>query len=282
MQISSRRQFLQAGAAAFACSRAAALAAEPLGMPPGCQIFPVRQQLVKDFDGTLKELAGAGYRVIEFCSPPGFVTMDLAPLVDMKASEIRKRAKDAGLQIVSCHYQFKEMKEHVDERIEFARQLGLKQMVVATLAIPATAPLDEWRRAADDMNKLGEKTQKAGIELGFHNHGFEFRKLDGVLIFDELMSRFDKKLVKSQFQVSIVSQGFDPAEFVEKYPGRFVSLHLQDWSATTKRQVPVGQGAIDWKKLFTAAKKANIKYYFVEMNMDALKASYPFLHALKV
>lgn len=284
MQVPSRRQFLRAGAAAaaLACDRAAALAAEPLGMPPGCQIFQVRQQLVKDFDGTLRELAAAGYRVIEFCSPPGFVTMDLAPLLDMKASEIRKRVKAAGLRTVSCHYQFNELKEHVDERIEFARELGLEQMVVATLAIPAAAPMDQWRRAADEMNKLGEKTQKAGIQLGFHNHGFEFKQLDGVLIFDELMSRFDRKLVKSQFQVSIISQGFDPADYLAKYPGRFLSLHLQDWSAATKRQAPVGQGSIDWKKLFAAAKKANVKYYFVEMNMDALKASYSYLRTLKV
>jgi sugar phosphate isomerase/epimerase len=287
MQTISRRQFFgrsAMGAAAAGCLSGGALqlGADPLGIPVGCQVFPVRVQLVKDFDGTLRELSAAGYRVIEFCSPPGFVTMDMAPLVSMKASEIRRKVEAAGLRTVSCHYQFKELKENVDERIAFAKELGLEQMVVATYGVPKDGTLDDWRRAAEETNKLGEKTRKAGIQLGFHNHGFEFQKIGGVLIFDELMKRWDRKLVKSQFQVSVVSLGFDPADIIKKYPGRFLSLHLQDWSATTKRQAPVGQGSIDWKQVFTAAKKGGIKYYFVEMDMAALKASYPYLHSLKV
>lgn len=287
MDVITRRRFLGGSGLAIAATGCLAggarrLSADPLGMPAGCQIFQVRKQLVADFDGTLKELAAAGYKVIEFCSPPGFVTMDLAPLLSMKASEIRKRVEGAGLRTVSCHYQFSELKGAVDERIEFAQALGLEQMVVATLAMPATALMDDWRRAADEMNRLGEKTQKAGIQLGFHNHGFEFKEIGGVLIFDELMSRFDRKLVKSQFQVSIASLGFDPAAFLTKYPARFLSLHLQDYSAGPGRQVPVGQGSMDWKKLFAANRAGGAKYYFVEMGMEALKASYPYLHALTV
>ena len=287
MQTVSRREFLGRSAmsvAAAGCLSGGALqlGADPLGIPVGCQVFPVRVQLVKDMDGTLKELYAAGYRVIEFCSPPGFVTMDMAPLVGVKASEIRKKVEAAGLRTVSCHYQFKELKENVDERIAFAKELGLEQMVVATYGVPKDGTLDDWRRAAEETNKLGEKTRKAGMQLGFHNHGFEFQKIGGVLIFDELMKRWDRKLVKSQFQVSVVSLGFDPAAILKKYPGRFLSLHLQDWSATTKRGAPVGQGSIDWKQVFTAAKKGGIKYYFVEMDMAALKASAPYLHALKV
>jgi sugar phosphate isomerase/epimerase len=154
---------------------------------------------------------------------------------------------------------------------------------VATLAIQQSAPMDDWRRAADDLNKLGERTQAAGIQLGFHNHGFEFKEIDGVLIYDELLSRFDRKLVKSQFQVAnAFDRGFDPALYLKKYPGRFLSLHLQDWLESEKKNVPVGQGSIDWKKLFMAAKDSGISYYFVEMDMDALKASYGYLHELKV
>ncbi len=259
------------------------LKASPLGLPAGCQVFPVREELMQDFDGTLRTLATLGYRVIEFCSPPSFVNMGFAPIANMKASEILRRIRGADLQVVSCHFQFHELKEHLDERITFARELGLRHMIVATLAIPASAPMDEWRRAADEMNKLGEGTRKAGIQLGFHNHGFEFKKIDGVLIFDELMSRFDQGLVKSQFQVAnAFSLGFDPAVYLTKYPDRFLSLHLQDWLAGEKKEVPVGQGSIDWKRLFTAAKAGGIQYYFVEMGMDALKASCRYLSDLKV
>ena len=275
-----RRDFLAASAGIAAVARN--LRADPLGLPIGCQVFPIQKELAADFEGTLREIAAIGYRVIEFCSPPSFVNMGFASFVGKKASEIRDKITGAGLRVVSCHYQFTELKEHLDERIEFASELGLKQMVVATLAIPPTAGMDAWRRAADEVNKLGERTRKAGIQLGFHNHTFEFKKIDGVLIFDELMTRLDPKLVKSQFQLNILSLGLDPVTYLTKYSGRFLSLHLQDWSLADKKEVPVGQGSIDWKGVFKAAAKSDIKYYFVEMNMAALKAGYPYLHSLRV
>jgi sugar phosphate isomerase/epimerase len=96
------------------------------------------------------------------------------------------------------------------------------------------------------------------------------------------MSELDPKLVKMQFQVSVISLGYDAATFFNKYPGRFISMHLQDWSPTEKKQVAIGKGVVDWKKVFTAAKKGGIKNYFVELNLDEMKESYPYLHSLKV
>ena len=288
IQAISRRQFFEksaGGLAAAACvsSSVRSLRANPLGLPLGCQAFMVREQLAQDFEGTLRELAAMGYRVIEFCSPPSFVHMGFAAFVNMKASEIRHKITAAGLRVVSCHFQFHELKEHLDERLVFAKELGLEHMIVATLAIPPSAPIDDWRRAAGEMNKLGERTRRAGIQLGLHNHGFEFKRIGGDLIFDELMGRLDPKLVKSQFQVAdAFNQGFDPALYLKKYPGRFLSLHLQDWLTSEKKYVPVGQGSIDWKRLFRAAKASGIDYYFVEMDMDALSASSRYLRDLKV
>ncbi len=276
----SRRRFLGAAAAGLALARSSA--ANPLGLPLGCQVFPVREQLARDFPGTLHALAALGYQLVEFCSPPGYLEAGFAPLAGLKARQIRTTIEDAGLHVVSCHYQFSELKEHLDERIAFARGLELRHMIVATLALPESASLDDWRKAADDMNRLGERAAKAGLQLGFHNHHFEFRRIGGVLIFDELMRRFDPKLVKSQLQVNIVSLGFDPAEYLARYPGRFLSLHLQDWSASEKKDVAIGRGVIDWRKLFAAAKPAGIEYYFVEMGMPELEASVPFLRNLPV
>lgn len=288
MQNLTRRNFFARSAAGitaagYLSTGALELGADPLRLPIGCQVFPIREQLAANFEGTLREIAAVGYRVIEFCSPPSFVKMGFASFVGMKASEIRNKITAAGLQVVSCHFQFAELKQYLDERIEFANELGLKQMVVATIPMPKSATLDDWKRAADEMNKLGERTHKAGIQLGFHNHGFEFQQVGGVLIFDELMGRFDKKLVKSQFQVADAMRlGYDPVTYLTKYPGRFLSLHLQDWLAAEKKNVPVGQGSIEWKKLFLAAKTSHIKYYFVEMEMEALKASYGYLRDLRV
>jgi hypothetical protein len=110
----------------------------------------------------------------------------------------------------------------------------------------------------------------------------DLHELGGVLIYDELMKAFDAKLVGMQFQVSVISLGYEAATYMTKYPGRFLSLHQQDWSAPEKKSASVGKGSVDWKKTFTAAKTGGIKNYYVEMNMDAMRESYPFLHALKV
>jgi sugar phosphate isomerase/epimerase len=283
MKVLSRRRFVAGGAAAAGSSAIAhRLRGAIPGMPAGCQIFGVRKQLVADFDGTLKQLHHIGYRVIEFCSPPGFTwpKAGLAPLMKLSAGEIRRRTGDAGLRMVSCHYQYRELMEHIDERIEFANELGLEHMVVATIGRPET--LDGWRERADDLNMLGEKARDGGLQLGFHNHGHEFIRVEGALVFDELMSRFDRKLVKSQFQVSILGKGVSPSTVLKKYPGRFLSLHLQDCFADSEGSVAVGQGEIDWSELFAAARGSNSKYYFVELDMDGLKASFPYLRDLEI
>jgi sugar phosphate isomerase/epimerase len=255
--------------------------ADPLGLPIGCQLYPVGKQVAQDFEGTLRQLAAIGYRTIELCSPPSYEKSGFAPLVKMKAAEVRKTIEGAGLRCESCHYQFQELKEKLDDRMAYAKELGLKQMILSTFGLRQDASMAEWAKAAGELNKIGERTKKEGIQLGFHNHNFEFREIDGVLVYDKLMGEFDPKLVKMQFQVAVVSLGYQAATYLKKYPGRFISLHLADWSSTDKKSVSVGTGVVDWKGLFAAAKTGGVENYFVEMNMDALKASYPYLHDLK-
>jgi sugar phosphate isomerase/epimerase len=106
--------------------------------------------------------------------------------------------------------------------------------------------------------------------------------VDGKRTYDVLFGLLDPKLVKFQFQVSTIAQGFDAAEYFTKYSGRFISMHVQGWSAETKKITPVGKGTLDWKKIFTAAKTGGIQNYFVEMNLDLMKASVPYLRNLQV
>jgi sugar phosphate isomerase/epimerase len=281
----SRRAFLGKSVIGIAAAKyltqgTADLRADPLGLPIGCQTWPVREQIAKDFDGTLRELAAQGFRAIEMCSPPGYAQFGFGPLASMKAADMRERIQAAGLICESCHYGFGELKEHLDERLAFAKELGLKQMIVSTFALPKEASLADWLRAADAANKLGERTHQAGMQLGFHNHDFEFGKLDGQLIYDKLLGEFDPQAVKLQFQVAVARLGYHAADYLEKYPGRFISLHLADWSPAKQKEVPLGQGMVDWPKTFAAAKTGGVKNYFVEMEPDAMKASVPFLHGL--
>jgi sugar phosphate isomerase/epimerase len=281
----SRRGFLGgvtgAAAAGYFSRGALELRGDPLGMPIGCQSYTVRDAIGKDFPGTLKMLAGVGFRALEMCSPAGYATSGFGPLATMKAAEIRQAIGAAGLRCESSHFQFRELRQNLEERIAWSKEMGLTQMIVSTFALPNNATMDDWMRAADELNKIGEQIQKAGIQLGFHNHNFEFRLIDGVLVYDKLMGQLDGKLVKMQFQVAVIDQGYEAATYLAKYPGRFLSLHLADWSSAEKKQVPIGQGVVDWAKLFAAARTGGVKNYFVEMDLDLMKASIPYLHELK-
>ena len=97
-----------------------------------------------------------------------------------------------------------------------------------------------------------------------------------------LFNLLDPKLVKFQFQVSTISEGYDAAQYFTKYPGRFISMHVQGWSAKTRKIMPVGQDTLNWKKIFTAAKTGGIKNYFVEMDLEMMRASVPYLRSLEV
>lgn len=277
MRTISRREWLGGATAAFVSGRL--LCGDPLGVPIGVQAWIVRDALQKDFTGTLRMLAESGFRAIEMCSPPGYGWTSLA---NMTAAQMRKTIEAAGLHCESCHYQFQELRRNLDDRIAFAKELGLTQMVLSTFGLSNTATLTDWLAATAELNTIGEKARKAGIQLGFHNHDFEFREIDGAPIYDKLMGAFDPQLVKMQFQVAVISLGYKAATYLQKYPGRFLSLHLADYAPAEKRQVALGQGAVNWPELFTAAKTGGVKNYFVEMDLDLMRASIPYLRTLKV
>jgi sugar phosphate isomerase/epimerase len=256
--------------------------ADPLGLPLGCQTWPVRTMIAKDFPGTLKELSAAGFEAVELCSPVGYADSGFAGLAKYKGSELRGILHDAGLDCVSSHFSMTELRKNQDDRIAWAKHVGITQMLVASLGGPKSPTMDDVKRAADEYNKIGEKAAAAGIVQGLHNEDFETSTVDGKRTYDVLFQLLDPRFVKFQFQVSTISDGFDAAEYFTKYPGRFISMHVQGWSATTRKIVPVGQDTLDWKRIFTAAKTGGIKNYFVEMDLPLMKASVPYLRQLQV
>jgi sugar phosphate isomerase/epimerase len=287
MSAISRREFCKAATASAAAvglvsAGVLKLHADPLGLPIGCQTWPVREMIAKDFPGTLNQLSVAGFKSIELCSPAGYTEYGFGGLAKYKGAELKKIIHDAGLTCVSSHFGMDELRTNQNDRIAWAKDVGLTQMLVASLGGPKNPTMDDVKRAADEYNKMGEKAAKAGIQQGLHNEEFETSTVDGKRTYDILFELLDPKLVKFQFQVSTISQGFDAAEYFNKYPGRFVSMHVQGWSAPEKKIVPVGKDTLDWKKIFTAAKIGGIKNYFVEMKLDMMKDSVPYLHNLRV
>ncbi len=283
----TRREFIRNAAASTAAvglisAGALELRANPLGLPIGCQTYPVRKMIAQDFPGTIKQLSEAGFQAVELCSPVGYSDDGFGGLAKYKGSELKKILRDNGVECHSSHFSMEELRSQQPDRIAWARDVGMTQMLVASLGGPRQPTMDDVKRAADEYNKIGEKAAEAGIQQGLHNENFEMTTVDGQRTYDVLFTLLDPKLVKFQFQVSTISRGFDAAEYFDKYPGRFISMHVQGWDASTRKIAAVGQDSLDWKKIFTAARTGGIKNYFVEMNLDLMKASVPYLRSLQV
>ena len=283
----SRREFIKtisssALVGAVLSSGGRMLHANPLGLPLGCQTWPVRAMIAKDFRGTLKELSAAGFQAIELCSPVGYADSGFAGLGKLKGSELRSILQDAGLMCVSSHFSIDELRKNQDDRIAWAKDAGLTQMLVPSLDGPKNPTMDDVKRAADEYNRMGERAAAAGVVQGLHNEDFELTKVDGKRTYDILFELLDPKFVQFQFQVSTISEGYDAAEYFTKYPGRFISMHVQGWSATTRQIVAVGKDSLDWRRIFSAAKTGGIKNYFVEMDLPLMKASVAYLRNLQV
>lgn len=287
MQEVSRREFFKiagtsAAAAGLMSAGAIELRANPLGLPIGCQTYPVRKMIASDFPGTIKQLVAAGFQAIELCSPVGYADSGFAGLAKYSGSELRKMLTDLGVQCESSHFDINELRKDQAGRIAWAKDLGLTQMLVPSLDGPSHPTMDDVKRAADEYNKMGEQAAKAGIQQGLHNEDFELTTVDGKRTYDLLFDLLDPKLVKFQFQVSTISRGYDAAEYFTKYPGRFISMHVQGWSAQDKKIAAVGKDSLNWTRIFSAAKTGGIKNYFVEMNLDLMKASVPYIRSLQV
>ena len=278
----SRRAFLKksgtdVAAAGVLAGWATTLDAHPLGLPIGSQTYPHRAMLKQDFLGVLKQLADIGVQQIELCSPFGYT--DFAGL--SKGGEVKRIIADHGLACVSCHFNMRELRQSQHASIAWAHEVGITQMITASLG-GSNPTMDDVKKAADEYNKIAAVAAKAGMQQGLHNEGFETSTVDGKRTYDVLFTLLDPKLVKFQFQMSTISKGFDAAEYFTKYPGRFYSMHLQDWNAATQTAAAVGKGTIDWKKVFTAAKTGGVKNYFVEQDMDMTRQGVAFLKTLNV
>jgi sugar phosphate isomerase/epimerase len=211
---------------------------------------------------------------------------------------VRRIIADHGMTCESCHFGMRELRERQGESLAWAKDVGITQIITATLGAGNTPTMDDVKKAADEYNRIAAVSAKEGLQQGLHNEGFEVSMVDGQRTYDVLLRLLDPKLVKFQFQMSTISQGFHAHEYFTKYPGRFFSMHIQDvdLNATPPPPPPgkpapagrgpgvqtsVGKGSVDWVKTFQAAKVGGVKNYFVEQNMELTRASVAALKAMK-
>ena len=260
----SRRGFLgtaAAGVAALMIPKSAeslvpSLHSLPFSPQPiGLQLYTVRDLMQKDVEGTLRQVAGVGYREVEF-----------AGLFDKKATTVAKWLKEDKLTSPSSHIPINRLRENIQGVVDECRTLGNSFIVCPYLDEKERGKTaDDWRKLAAEFNKFGDQVKRAGMQFAYHNHDFEFAKLpSGEMGYDILCKECDPKSVKLELDLFwITKAGQDPLAYFAKYPGRFPCVHVKDMTGGGQ-MANVGEGRIDWNRIFTKRREAGIEHFLVE------------------
>jgi len=219
----------------------------------GLQLYTVRHQMEKDFEGTIARVAATGYQEVEFAGYFGRSPRDVRALLDHH-----------GLAAPSSHVSL----APADWRaaLDAAPVVGHRYLVIAWIPPEQRRTLDDYKRAAERLNHAATEAKAAGLQFAYHNHDFEFQPLDGKLPYDVLLAETDPKLVQLEMDLYWITKGGqDPLAYFERWPGRFPMVHVKDSAGPPdNRMVEVGAGKIDFKKIFAHSDQAGIRHYFVE------------------
>ena len=304
--MTTRRDFLKiagaASVAAVAFRDALPLAGYPLGLPLGLQLYSLREILPKDFEGTLKAVAAAGYTEVEAA---GYYTMS--------APDFKQAMTTAGLNCVSGHYPLDLLRPNLENVLNYAKELGLQYVVCSSPALkdPSRVKLspkdpgyheawvqaftvDDWKWNAEQFNQIAGRVKGYGMKFGYHNHTAEFHKIGKTVGYDVLLQQTDPELVTFEMDCGWVSvAGYSPVEYLTKYPTRISMLHVKDFDLKKGTEhvqsTELGHGTIDYGPIFAAAKKGgHLTHYFVEQEdfdmppLEAIKIDAEYMQNLKV
>jgi len=284
-----RRTFLGAAGAMLLTSPLRPLAQGNRIQTIGLQLYTVRDEMAKDFDGTLAKVAAVGYREVEF-----------AGYYNRTPKDVRAALDRHGLTSPATHVDYKTLRENLPQVLDTAAIIGHQFVVLPWLDDALRKEPDVWKRVADTLNAAAAAGKKASIQAAYHNHHFEFAPVGGTLPFDTLLETCDPAVKMELDLCWITAAGKDPVAYFRRYPGRFPLVHVKDLNKIPPGPTPaalpidrilpdvadVGSGVIDWKKIFAESKTAGIRHYFVEHDrpartFESLEASYKYLQALR-
>lgn len=268
-------------------SKQAEAFSKPLALPaPGLQLFTFFNVIDDDVQGTMKKIADIGYKNIEsaFSKKGGYY--------GMKPKEFQSMLKDLGLSWKSHHVlgapfklppgskmptgadgkpitipPMRNLRDNYQELVDEAAEGGVEFLVCANTPINT---LDDIKNSITVLNKTAEAAKKAGLQFAYHNHDAEFRAVEGKIPYELFLTETDPNTVKMELDLAwAVKGGHDPVDLFTKHPGRFPLWHVKDLDKERNTILPVGEGTIDFKRIFAAASTAGMKYYFVEHDMPA-------------
>jgi len=258
-----RREFVQTAsfAAVGLLSLPSFLAAGKSQKGIGLQLYTLRDTIGKDPKGVLQKVSTFGYKDLETYG------YNDGKIFGLNFREFCKYVKGLGMKVTSGHYGLNMIKGDTWlKAVEDAKKNGQKFMVVPYINEPDRKSIDAYKSICADLNKAGEVCNKNGIRFGYHNHAFEFEKLDDQIPFDVMLKELDHKNVGMEMDIYwVVNAGYDPLKYFAQYPGRFEQWHIKDMDKTDRnRNADIGSGSIDYKAIFAQAKLAGMKRWYVE------------------
>ncbi|MGW9308075.1 TIM barrel protein [Saccharomonospora azurea] len=263
--MTTRRNFLRlaVGSAAVAGTGgllAGTASAAQRRVPPGhigIQLYTVRSLMADDPQGTLDALAEIGY-----------ATVGVSGLYGHTPERFRAMLDAAGLRAVLTHLSLDAIRGDWPRELDNAHVLGVESVVVPSLPSGLWTP-DGYRQVAEEFNAAGEAAREAGLRFLYHNHDFDFRTVDGQVLYDILLAETDPAHVG--FEIDLywaIHAGYDPVDYFHRYPGRFPVFHVKD-RAEDGSFADVGYGTIDFRRLFRQRKWSGVKEYVVEHDQPA-------------
>jgi len=297
-----RKQFIQTTGATllgsmFLHNKAfASLANLPFGKSIGLQLFTFFETIDQDVEGTLKKIAAVGYKKIEsaFSRKGGYY--------GMKSKEFAKLLNDIGMSWQSHHVSgapskrpanaqpsvgadgkpitippSKNLRDNMQQLVDEVAEGEVGYMVCASTPISI---LDEVKASIEVLNKAHEACKKAGVVFAYHNHDREFQAVEGQIPYELFLSQTKMKM---ELDVAWATKGGkDPVELFKQHPGRFPLWHVKDLDKEMKTVMPVGEGTIDYKRIFDASVTSGMEHFFVEHDrpkdaMASITSSYNYL-----
>ncbi|NLK36321.1 MAG: sugar phosphate isomerase/epimerase [Gracilibacteraceae bacterium] len=255
-----------------------------MSFPIALQLYSVRDELEKDFVGTLRKTKELGYDGVEF-----------AGLYGHKPAEVRDILSQIGLIPISAHVPFLDLVVDPEKVVGEYAEIGCKYIVIPYL-LPEYRPGEEkFSEVISGAQAIGEAAKKAGMILLYHNHDFEFKKIGGLFALDVLYNKVPSDLLKTQIDTCWVNvAGVDPSDYIRKYAGRSPVVHLKDFVMQGKKPEklyeligiedekkdektedsfdyrPMGLGVQNFTEILKACKDAGVLWVVVEQDEPSM------------
>lgn len=243
----------------------------------GAQLYTVRDycKTLDDFDASMKKISEIGYK-----------TVQLSGIGDFLGTDVKRILDKYSLEAICTHRGWENYVNKLDSEIEYHRETGCKICGLGSMPGFNTEP-ETISNFLNNFNPVAEKLEKENLIFAYHNHAFEFAKIDGKYVFDILtegMKTDNFKLILDVYWLAIA--GIDPAKFIREHSGRIACVHIKDLKVVNNGAVfsSVGEGNLDWDNIIDACKTSNVGYAFVEQDdcrgedpFECLARSYEFL-----